>query len=166
MRATPEVVEGEIVPASDSPSDLATTRAAITSAVQEQIRDRLAKAKDDPEGEHWSLSTLARRARIHAPTFIAAIHEAVRSPDHHLHEFALDVFEAWAIREEKLMGKAFAAAESKQKWEGFMTFLERQYSDDWRRPSQSAPTQVLNVGVVEKLGILQQNRGGELTTGD
>lgn len=165
MRATREVIEGELVPASGSPSDLATTRAAITPAVQSDIRDRLAKAKED-QSEHWSLSTLARRARIHAPTFIAAIHEAVKNPGHELHEFALDVFEAWAIREERLMGKAFAAAEKKQKWEGFMTFLERQYSDDWRRPSQSAPTQVLNVGVVEKLGILQQNRGGELTTGD
>lgn len=158
-----EVLEGEIVPASDSPSDLSTNRDDITPEVQEKIRERLAQTEEDP---HWSFSTLARRARIHAPTFIAALHAAVRSPSHPLHEFALDVYEAWAIREEMLMGKVFEAADAKQRWEGFMTMLERQYSDEWRRPSQSAPTQVTNIGVVKKLAMLQQNQGGELTTGD
>jgi hypothetical protein len=160
---TKEVLKGEIVPSGDSPSELSTSRADITPAAQELIRERLANTESDP---HWSFSTLARRARIHAPTFIAALHDAVKSPTHPLHEFSLDVFEAWAKREEMLMGKVFEAADAKDKWEGFMTMLERQYSDEWRRPSQSAPTQVTNIGVVQKLGILQQNQGGELTTGD
>lgn len=158
-----EVLEGELVTQGDSPSDLSKSRKSLTPEVQEQVRERLATTESDP---HWSLSTLARRARVHAPTFIAAIHEGAQSPKHELHEFAMDVFEAWAVREEMLMKEAFSAAKSKQKWEGFMTFLERQYSEDWRRPSQSAPTQVVHVGVVEKLAMLQQNGGRELSTGD
>ena len=161
---TKEVLEGEIVQASDSPSDdLVRQRAAITPEVQAKIRERLADTENNPQ---WSFSTLARRARVHAPTFIAALHAAAKSPSHELHEFALDVFEAWAIREELLMGKVFEAADAKDKWEGFMTMLERQYSDEWRRPSQSAATNVVQIGVVEKMAMLQNQGSGELTTGD
>lgn len=160
---TKEVLQGELVVADEStPGDLSRSRASITPEVQTIVRERIA----DRENLHWSFSTLARRARIHAPTFIAAIHEAAKSETHELHEFALDIFEAWAIREETLMGKVYDAAEAKDRWEGFMTMLERQYSEDWRRPSQSAATQVVHIGVAEKVAMLQQNGAGELTTGD
>lgn len=161
-----EVVTGEIVETRPSPPDAKLARTvnalkpAKCKAILAEIDERMER------GEYnFTLSTIARRNGISPATFTEAIHRAFEYPDHKLHRFAKDIQARWAECEEFLYGKMLSTAEAKGKWEGLATALERTRPDDWKRPSQSSATQVLQIGVVEKLALLQQGQG-ELQTGD
>lgn len=144
---------------------LAETRSAITpqkcDAIVADMRASLGKNKP------FTLSTLAYKARIHPKTFIAALHEAAQNPSHELYEFSLDVFEQWGKQQELLMEKAFVSADAKDRWEGFVTMLERMYREEWVKPSEAAHLQPqVNIGMVEQLAIVNGSNRNALPTGD
>lgn len=144
---------------------LAETRSAITTEKQLAIVGEMRKGLSS--NKPFTLSTLAYKARIHPKTFIAALHEAAQSPDHELHEFSLDVFEEWGKQQERLMEKAFISAEAKDRWEGFVTMLERMYREEWVKPSEAAHMQPsVHIGMVEQLAIVNGSNRSSLPTGD
>lgn len=161
-----EVVQAEIVESAPPPASAKLER---TVSALKPARQKAILADIDSRMEqglyNFTLSTIARRNGISPNTFIGVMHQAFDSPSHKLHRFAVEVQRRWAECEEELMGKMLSVAEAKGKWEGLATALERTRPDDWRRPSQSSATQVLQIGVVEKLALLQQGQG-QLTTGD
>lgn len=144
---------------------LAETRSAITPKVCTSIRQDLKEHIDDDRP--FTLSSLARRNRIHPRTFIGTLHDAAQSEEHPLHRFSLDVFEAWAIQEERWMHEGLIAAKSKNDWSGWMTYLERVYRDEFVKPSEAAHMQPqVHIGFVEQMALVQGGSQDALPTAD
>lgn len=144
---------------------LAENRSALVETKQRAVISEMDHSIN--QGRPFTLSTLANKVRIHPKTFIAALHEAAQSDTHHMHEFALDVFERWGRQQETLMHKAYVAADSKERWEGFVTMLERMYREDWVKPSEAAHLQPqVNIGMVEQLAIVNGGNQSALPTSD
>lgn len=170
-----EVLEGELVTTSPStslarkvPKGNITRRGSQYSPITPKKREQIIaaiKASKPEDGELFTLTSIARKARIPHKAFIARLHNALDNKNDKLHDFALDVMEAFGKQQEILMRESYRAAKDKGKWEGFFTFLERLHSDEFRKPSSAqGPAQVTNIGSVQTLALLQQN--GELATGD
>lgn len=158
-----EVLEGEIVPS--APSNTLENRSPITPKKQELILGIVNDA-DPSKGQLFTLTSLARKAKIPHKAFIAALHRALEDPRDKLHGFALDVFEMFGAQQDHLVRDAYEAAKKSGRWEAFMTLLERIHREDFVKPSERAAPAgpAVNIGVVEKMAVLGGNR--ELTTGD
>lgn len=162
-----DVVVAELV--EDAPdSQLATTTKALTPKKRRDILDRLdAKmaAEDDIDRYNWTLTSLARSARISPKTFIAVLHGAAESPSHRLHNFAMDVFERWGKREEWLIAKGLRAADHKNDFAGFVTMLERSH-EGWEQSKHRKETKGPTIVNYGQMMIAAQNSRGSLRPGD
>jgi hypothetical protein len=159
-----QVVEGEVVETAPSPSRSKLTARYTGIKIQKRIIEEM-DARMKEEDYAFTLSTLARKNGIAPVAFVSALHDGLESPDHALHDFAVEVQRRWAECEEKIFGKMLATAEAKGKWEGLATALERTRRDEWVKPSERArePASV-NVAFVDKMQLIQGRN--ELTTGD
>lgn len=153
----------------DEPQDsrLATTIRALTPKKRREVLQTLedyTTQEDEIKRYAWTLSSLARRVRMHPATFSSVLHDAAKSPSHKLHSFALDVFEHWGRREEWLINKGLHAAEHKNDFAGFVTMLERSH-EGWEQSKhrKETPTVINNFG---QMLIAAQQARGSLRPGD
>lgn len=127
------------------------------------IDDKMAMP-DDIDKVSWTLTSVARSVGVAPKTFIAKMHEALDDTKHRYRPLALKVWEKWAIREDILHRMAIESGLDRKDWKAFVTVLERT-QDEWRPVRDNGSGGTINIGVVEKMAMLQQQQGA-LPQGD
>lgn len=89
--------------------------------------------------------TAANLAGVSQKTFSEWLSRGENDPDGPFGQWALNVRQAQAKFEQAMLEKVIEHSEAKGNWIGFMTILERRFSEHWRRPSEAAQVQV-NIG--------------------
>lgn len=157
--AAAEVLEGEIVDEVVAIDYRPPPKLELTKHKRKSVLDAISQRR-------VHLSTAAKLAGVPARALAEAVRHGEDFPQGPYGRLAVDIRRAEGEVEAAIVDKMYLDVEQHKDWKARMTFAERRFSENWRRPAEGANVQV-NVGFNAVMEQVRSRQGDNaLPTGD